>query len=288
MESQLLEGSHNSSPVRMGTRVFPRTRWVTHAKLRYPLCVELETHSVEEVVASWPEAGIAMSGDNDENAVYGLIELASDTLLAYLESEKELSARLRNHLNVLLRTLYNETDETRSDEDSEEVGSIALRGQESHDSDAFQGEGAYSILRNPASEQRVSWLHSEAVGYNVATNRGVGALSYYQSGVRAYERSVQELAHEDWWGSVFVGHGTWYPSISGAAMPHHGGLLVDDDLEVEVDVSSDHAGIILKIAGYSAQDRSVLYSTEWALTVGRARQMANSLLLRVEQLELGI
>ena len=109
-ENALLKFSprHETNPLRVVPAnpidVDPRRRLkriIEHELFMCPLPVEFERVSDREVIASLPEAGIAISGDDEDDALDSLIIVLRETLEDFLAEEGNLGPEPRRQLGIL-------------------------------------------------------------------------------------------------------------------------------------------------------------------------------------------
>lgn len=67
----------------------------------FPMRVEFEQITDREVIASLPEAGIAISGDDEDDALDSLIIVLRETLEDFLAEEGNLGPEPRRQLGIL-------------------------------------------------------------------------------------------------------------------------------------------------------------------------------------------
>lgn len=98
---------HESNPLRVVTAnpidvdLRRRLEIIEHDLFMFPLPVEFEQVSDREVIASLPEAGIAISGDDEDDALDSLIIVLRETLEDFLAEEGNLGPEPRRQLGVL-------------------------------------------------------------------------------------------------------------------------------------------------------------------------------------------
>ena len=78
-----------------------RREIIEHELFMFPLPVEFEHVSDREVIASLPEAGIAISGDDEDDALDSLIIVLRETLEDFLAEEDNLGPEPRRQLGIL-------------------------------------------------------------------------------------------------------------------------------------------------------------------------------------------
>lgn len=78
-----------------------RLEIIEHGLFVYPLPVAFEQVSDREVIASLPEAGIAISGDDKDDALDSLIIVLRETLEDFLAEEGNLGPEPRRQLGIL-------------------------------------------------------------------------------------------------------------------------------------------------------------------------------------------
>ncbi len=74
---------------------------IEHELFLSPLPVEFEQVTDREVIASLPEAGIAISGDDEDDALDSLIIVLRETLEDFLAEEDNLGPEPRRQLGIL-------------------------------------------------------------------------------------------------------------------------------------------------------------------------------------------
>ena len=74
---------------------------IEHELFMFPLPVEFEQVSDREVIASLPDAGIAISGDDEDDALDSLIIVLRETLDDFLAEEGNLGPEPRRQLGIL-------------------------------------------------------------------------------------------------------------------------------------------------------------------------------------------
>jgi len=78
-----------------------RCKIVEHELFMFPMPVEFEQITDREVIASLPEAGIAISGDDEDDALDSLIIVLRETLEDFLAEEGNLGPEPRRQLGIL-------------------------------------------------------------------------------------------------------------------------------------------------------------------------------------------
>ena len=74
---------------------------IEHELFVFPMSVEFEKITDREVIASFPEAGIAISGDDEDDALDSLIIVLRETLEDFLAEEDNLGPEPRRQLGIL-------------------------------------------------------------------------------------------------------------------------------------------------------------------------------------------
>jgi hypothetical protein len=74
---------------------------IEHELFMFPMPVEFEQITDREVIASLPEAGIAISGDDEDDALDSLIIVLRETLEDFLAEEGNLGPEPRRQLGIL-------------------------------------------------------------------------------------------------------------------------------------------------------------------------------------------
>ena len=98
---------HETNPLRMvlanpiDVDLRRRCAIIEHELFMFPLPVEFEQVSDREVIASLPEAGIAISGDDEDDALDSLIIVLRETLEDFLAEEGNLGPEPRRQLGIL-------------------------------------------------------------------------------------------------------------------------------------------------------------------------------------------
>ena len=78
-----------------------RCEIIEHELFMFPMRVEFEQITDREVIASLPEAGIAISGDDEDDALDSLIIVLRETLEDFLAEEGNLGPEPRRQLRIL-------------------------------------------------------------------------------------------------------------------------------------------------------------------------------------------
>lgn len=78
-----------------------RCKIIEHELFMFPMPVEFEQITDREVIASLPEAGIAISGDDEDDALDSLIIVLRETLEDFLAEEGNLGPEPRRQLGIL-------------------------------------------------------------------------------------------------------------------------------------------------------------------------------------------
>ena len=104
------------------TRTTASNRVIQHPSLKAPILIHLTHVSHREVIATFEEAEIAMSGDDVEDAIQGLLDEILDTLDDFLAERANLGPGPRRQLAVLQEYVVHGLEEEGCSKYRREIG----------------------------------------------------------------------------------------------------------------------------------------------------------------------